>query len=106
MLTVKEYEQELRTKDLSESDIEFLLDVYKQHLAANGVQYADFAESALKDNMCREDIATAIDAIEKNRYRPERKVTSIEPISAEESAEIANFIDYLKDRKQNNLKGC
>lgn len=102
MLTVKEYEQELRTKDLSESDIEFLLDVYKQHLAANNErveQYADFAESSLKDGVCREDITTAIDIFEKNRHKSERRVTSIKPVSAEESAEILDFIDYLKDRK-------
>lgn len=72
---VKEYEQKLRQEDLSESDIEFLVGVYREHLKANSgdassndvKRYLDFAHDSLKTGLCREDITLAIDTFEKYR---------------------------------------
>lgn len=103
---IKEYEQQLRLQqeDLSESDIAFLVDVYRLHLKANSSKdaerYSEFAQSCINENICHEDISLAIKNIETFRKAPNVKSTS-----DEKTIQLSDLIDYATNNKPDSAKG-
>ena len=98
------YEKRLREEsDLSENDIKCLLEIYADHIDRNFTdenvgEYAEFIKSCKRDGMCQEDISLAINAIEKNRYKPKVVSSESKHVSQDEASEITSFMHYLQNR--------